>query len=126
MTSKRWSQTPWRSSTKIYEPNDKEQKIINKDNQYRNEVIIDKTRRYHLRPTRSDWKNRYAGEYSAPVVLSNLWTPKAIRLYGVEAVASILKEIGQLQDKGVWTPIKYNDIEDKSKIIRSLLFLKRK
>ena len=84
----------------IYEPNDNEREIINKDNQYRNKGIIDETHRYHLRPTISDWKNRYAGEYSAPVVLSNLSIPKAIRLYGVEAVASIMKEIGQLQDKG--------------------------
>ena len=110
----------------IYEPNDNEQEIINQDNKYRNEGNTDKTHRYHLRPTRSDWKNRYAGEYSAPVVLSNLSIPKAIRLYGVEAVASIMKEVGQLQDKGVWTPIKYENIQDKTKIIRSLLFLKRK
>ena len=64
----------------IYEPNDNEQEIINQDIQYKNEGNINKTHRYHLRPTRSDWKNRYAGEYSAPVVLSNLSIPKAIRL----------------------------------------------
>ena len=63
--------------------------------------------------------------YTAPVILSNLSIPKAIRLYGVETVTSIMKEIDQLQDKGVWTPIKYENIEDKSKII-TLLFLKRK
>ena len=48
-------------------------------------------------------QKKYPGEYTAPVILSKL-----------------------LQDKGVWTPIKYENIEDKSKIIRSLLFLKRK
>jgi len=75
----------------IYEPNDNEQEIIKKDNQYRNEGIVDKTHRYHLRATRSDWRNKYAEEYSTPVVLSNLWvTPKAIRLYGVEACTSIM------------------------------------
>ena len=31
----------------IYEPNENEQEIINKDNQYRNEGITDKTHRYH-------------------------------------------------------------------------------
>ena len=41
--------------------------------------------------------------YTAPVILYNLSIPKAIRLYGVEAVSSIMKEMHQLQDKGVNT-----------------------
>jgi len=47
------------------------------------------------------------------VILSNLSIPKAIRLYGGEAVSSIMKEMNQLQDKGVWTPIKYESTEEK-------------
>ena len=86
---------------------------------------MDVTHRYDLRTARSDWRTKYPDEYTAPVILSNLSIPKAIRLY-VEAVASIMKEMGQLQEKGVWKPTKYDDIQDKTKIIRSLLFLKRK
>ena len=71
------------------------------DNNFRSEDNMDKTHRYDLRTVRSDWRNRYPSEYTAPVILSNLSIPKAIRLYGVEAVASIMKEMHQLQDKGV-------------------------
>ena len=49
-----------------------------------------------------------------------------MHLYGTEALASVMKEVNQLHDKGVWTPIKYDDIKNKSRIIRSLIFLKRK
>ena len=37
-----------------------------------------------------------------------------------------MKEVNQLHDKGVWSPVKYEDIKDTDKIIRSLIFLKRK
>ena len=110
----------------IFEPDEYQQEIIKVDNNVRSEDNMDVTHRYDLRTVRSDWRKKYPGEYTSPVILSNLSIPKAIRLYGVEAVASIMKEMHQLQDKGVWTPIKYKNIEDKSKIIRSLLFLKRK
>ena len=83
------------------------------------------THRYDLWTVRSGWRTKHQDEYTAPVILSNLSISKAIRLYGVEAVA-FLHQIGQLQDKGVWAPIKYENIQDKSKIIRCILFLKRK
>ena len=37
-----------------------------------------------------------------------------------------MKELNQLRDKGVWHPVKYDEICDKKKIIRSLIFLKVK
>ena len=37
-----------------------------------------------------------------------------------------MKELNQLHDKGVWHPVKYDEICDKKKIIRSLIFLKVK
>ena len=78
------------------------------DKHFRSEDNMDVTHRYDLRTARSNWREKYPGECTAPVIiLSNLSIPKAIRLYGVEAVASIMKEMHQLQDKGVWTPIKY-------------------
>ena len=86
MTFRRMARDSMEIFDEIYEPNDNEQEIIKKDNQYRNEGIVDKTHRYHLRTTRRHWRNRYVGEYSTPVVLYNLSIPKAIRLYGVEIV----------------------------------------
>ena len=62
-----------------------------------------------------------------PVVLANLTIPKAMKLYGTEALASVMKEVSQLHEKHVWTSIKYDSIYvNKAKIIRSLIFLKRK
>ena len=42
------------------------------------------------------------------------------------ALASVIKEVRQLHNKGVWTPIEYDNIMNKSRIVRSLIFLKRK
>jgi hypothetical protein len=110
----------------VFLPDYEQQQVINTDQHNRISGEMDTTHRYNLRAARSDWKDRYTEHYTAPVILTNLSIPKAIRLYGVEALASVMKEMNQLQDKGVWTPIKYENIKDKSKIIRSLLFLKRK
>ena len=63
---------------------------------------MDQTHRYSLRPSRSDWRNRFADQYTVPVVLANLSIPKAIKKFGSEALASVMKEINQLHDKGVW------------------------
>jgi len=60
------------------------------------------------------------------LIPSNLSIPKAIRLYGVEADASIMKEIGQLQDKGVWTPIKYENIQQIKNHWKSFVPIKKK
>jgi hypothetical protein len=79
--------------------------------------------RYNLRMPRPNWRDRYAH-----VVLTNLTIDKANKLFGSEAAASVMKEVGQMHEKGVWTPIMYDQLTvvEKSKIIRSLLFLKRK
>ena len=58
--------------------------------------------------------------------MTNLSIPKAIKLFGSEALAAAMKEVNQLHDKCVWSPVKYEDIKDTDKIIRSLIFLKRK
>ena len=97
--------------------------MIHRDINFRNEKESDQTHRYDLRPGRSDWRERYADHYATPVVFTNLSIPKAMHLYGTEALASVMKVVNQLHDKGVWTPIKYDDIKNKSRIIRSLIFL---
>jgi len=92
---------------KIFDPYEYQQEIIKMDNNFRSEENMDVTHRYDLRTVkRSDWRNKYPGEYTVPVILSNVSIPIAIRLCGVEAVASLMKEMHQLQDKGVWTPHK--------------------
>ena len=107
-------------------PDPIEENMIREDINFRNEKESDQTHRYNLRPGRSDWREKYADHYTTPVVFTNLSIPKAMHLYGTEALASVMKEVNQLHDKGVWTPIKYDDIKNKSRIIRSLIFLKRK
>jgi hypothetical protein len=61
-------------------------------------------------------------------VLTNLTIDKANKLYGSEAAASVMKEVGQMHQKGVWKPVRKDQLTsaEKSKVIRSLLFLKRK
>jgi len=39
---------------------------------------------------------------------------------------SVMKEVRQPHDKRVWTPVSYDSINNKAKIIRSLIFLQRK
>ena len=73
----------------IFELDEYQQEIIKMDNNFRSEDNMDVTHRYDLRTVRSDWRNKYPSEYTAPFILSNLSIRKAIRLYGVEAVASI-------------------------------------
>jgi hypothetical protein len=83
--------------------------------------------RYNLRKRNHTWKNRYGEDYvlHAHVLLSNLSSKKAIKLYGNEAEQSILSELTQLHNKKVWTPVKKSDV-NKNKLIRSLMFVKRK
>jgi hypothetical protein len=110
----------------VYEPDELQKRVIYKDNMVKSTGVHDITHRYSLREKRPEWRDRYSEHYTAAVVLTNLSIPKAIKLYGIEALASVMKEMLQLHDKGVWIPTKYENIGDKTKIIRSLLFLKRK
>ena len=80
-----------------------EENTIREDINFRNEKESDQTHGYNLRPGRSDWRERYADHYiyTTPVVFTNLSIPKAIHLYGTEALVSVMKEVNQLHDKGV-------------------------
>ena len=86
----------------IFDPDEYQQEIIKMDNNYRSEENMDVTHRYDLRTVRSDWRNKYPGEYTAPVILSNVSIPKAIRLCGVEAVDE--RNAPVTRHRGVDTP----------------------
>ena len=55
----------------IFEPEKYQQEIINKDNNFRNEMDV--THRYDLRTVRSDWRTKYQEEYTDcyPIQLVN-------------------------------------------------------
>jgi hypothetical protein len=80
------------------------------------------THQYGLRPKRSRWQDRFG------LVLTNYSIAKGISKFGDKATASILKEVSQLQDKGVWEPMMFDELtaDQKGKIVRSMLFLKEK
>jgi NMD protein affecting ribosome stability and mRNA decay len=58
----------------------------------------------------------------------NITVREAIRTRGEEAERVIMKELGQMLSKRVWTPVdgKKLTAEEKSRIIRSSMFLKEK
>ena len=88
--------------------------VIEEDNTAGINDQMNMTHRYDLRPTRSSWRDRFA-DYTTPIVLTNLSIPKAIKLYGQEALGSVMKEVRQLHDKGVCTPVNYENIENTGK-----------
>jgi hypothetical protein len=57
------SDFPAASEDREFQPDLFQQSIIDEDNQARNEKVIDVTHRYNLRPSRSDWRDRYADHY---------------------------------------------------------------
>jgi hypothetical protein len=82
--------------------------------------------RYNLRERRGPFRDPdyvYNG-----IVLTNLNITQAVKQFGEEAALSVMKEISQLHEKGVWTPLKFEGLtsNEKRKIIKSILFLKRK
>jgi hypothetical protein len=87
----------------------------------RNEVQA--THGYNLRQPRSTWRDLHA-DY----VMVNLSIDKANKLYGAEAALSVMKEMCQLHEKDVWTAVHYENLtsQQRSRVIRSMLFLKRK
>lgn len=90
----------------------------------RNEV--QEINRYNLRERRGPFRDPdyvYNG-----IILTNLNITQAVKQFGEEAALAVMKEISQLHEKGVWKPLKYQDLtsEEKKKIIKSILFLKRK
>lgn len=62
------------------------------------------------------------------VVLNTLSVAKGLKEYGLEAEESIQAEFAQLCDKKVFRPVKHEDLMPKQKvrILRTLMFLKRK
>jgi hypothetical protein len=110
-----------------FQPEEVQQHTIDIDNKERADMNSDTTHHYNLRPRNSTWKNdKYADHYVNAVILTKSSIPKAMKLFESEALAAAMKEVNQLHDKGVWSPVKYEDIKDTDKIIRSLIFLKRK
>ena len=75
----------------VIHPSNFEQEIINENSEIRLDTTMDQTHRYSLRPSRSDWRHRFADQYSVPVVLANMSIPKEIRKFGSEALASVMK-----------------------------------
>jgi len=51
---------------------------------------------------------------------------QAVRKLGDEAMNSIISELLQLHNKGVWTPISIGQLPKNKRIIRSMMFLKEK
>lgn len=88
---------------------------------------------YNLRDTpqrRADREKRALAllAYKVCKVFATYNTQKAIRDWGEEAEASMMKEMKQLHDKEVFEPVDYNSLTPKQKlgILRSLMHTKRK
>jgi hypothetical protein len=74
------------------------------------------------------WLNQFAMTLYGHQVLTTYTPQKGIKLFGAEAIASMESEMTQLHQKGVMRPVNYGDLTPKQKvrILRSLMFLKRK
>ena len=62
----------------VVQPSNFEQEILNEDSEIRHDATMDQTHRYSLSSTRSDWRHRFADQYTVPVVLANLSIPNVI------------------------------------------------
>ena len=84
--------------------------------------------RYNLRKRTSDWKTKYSSLFAHSTLLtaSSLSIKKAIAKHGeARTTASVVKELKQLLDKGVFHPVQKGEGE-KGQKVRSLAFLKEK
>ena len=61
----------------VIQPSNFEQEIINEDSEIRHDTTMDQTHRYSLKTSGSDWRHKFANQYTVPVVLANLSIPKA-------------------------------------------------
>lgn len=79
--------------------------------------------RYNLRERRTSWKERFVG-----ITVGNLSVRRSLRELGTEAMVSMMKEMHQMHTKGVFEPLEYESLSSnqRRKIIRSLMFTKRK
>jgi hypothetical protein len=80
--------------------------------------------RYNLRPRKHNWQTRY----EEAVALTNISHRKAIKEIGLEAAVSMMTEMAQMHSKKVFEPVQYTmlDAQQRSKVVRSHLFMKRK
>lgn len=85
---------------------------------------------YNLRDTeqRRRWREQYGFALWGETVLNTYNVKKALSMYGDEAEESMRKEMRQLHEKGVFSPVHYNELSNKQKVklLRTLMFLKRK
>ncbi|HNJ38565.1 MAG TPA: reverse transcriptase domain-containing protein [Nitrosomonas sp.] len=85
---------------------------------------------YNFRDTeqRRKWREKYGFTLWGETVLNTYNVKKALSLYGDEAKESMHKEMLQLYQKGVFSPVHYNELPNKQKVklLRTLMFLKRK
>jgi len=86
------------TSPELYESDELQQRVIYGDNMVKCTWVQDVTHRYSFREKRPDWKDRYSEHYTTAVVLMNLSIPKAIKLYGIETLASVMNEMLQLHE----------------------------
>jgi hypothetical protein len=81
--------------------------------------------RYNLRPRKHNWQTRY----EEAVALTNISHRKAINEIGLEVAVSMTTEMmAQMHSKKVFEPVQYTmlDAQQRSKVVRSHLFMKRK
>ena len=88
---------------------------------------------YNLRQHRTNWKNKV---FMTAAKIVNESTIKYVYRTSIKECkrtlgetitkAAIKKELQQMLDKNVFTPVHKNDVKDKKKIIPSMLFMKEK
>ena len=72
---------------------------------------------------------RFRGEKHVPVhLIYQLSFLKGIKKYGRKAIEAAFKELQQMLDQKVWTPVNYSSLSStqRKKLIRSFMFLKEK
>ena len=74
-----------------------------KSGEHQLENLRQEEQRYNFKERRGGY-NPYGDEFYA-FVLTNLSISKSIEEHGVEVVESILKEMSQMHEKGVWSPL---------------------
>jgi hypothetical protein len=90
--------------------------------------VTEQPSRYNLRSTRSNWRDRYTTAIAHFSALANMSVGKSLKTMGGDAKTAIMSELRQIHDKGVFEAVRYSDLtpKQKMKIIRSLMFVKRK
>jgi hypothetical protein len=81
--------------------------------------------RYNFRKRREKWSPH---NLLVAITLTNYSIKKGLELFGEEAVESMISELEQLHRKNVFCPVDVRKLnhDQRSKILRTLMFLKRK